>query len=996
MDPSNFKGSKEIYPVNNFSLYFKNPNLEENFIKMNLPLLKKKNTAVSILGLVISLIILILFVICNLLKHQELENLNLVLEPVKNETLISSILNGNDTIKSEFLFYSKYLVFNETKLNIENATRTSSLVSTKDNDIFRIVINIIFFNNAIVLVSILVCCHTLCFIFSYFVKNNCGQNVNLLFVTLIFNHTFYVVSAMLGSIFNLSAEVLYILIAVHVLLKLIVIFNQTSNWRLFTIGSIMSCIIEWIAYGVLLPINTRVLFYLIVHTFIHFNSILISYSNEKKIKYEFYLSNKLESESRYATDLIYNLAQGFLSYNQDILFLNKSMKKIISIHGESNENLSLSQEENFITEIEYNPLSTERGEITNKILQSKVKPHSKEILDNFLSSMTDINPELPDEIIQCLSKPVENKFDKFYEIIIKNEKFSSFNHLGVLTFKKGINCKFQVLFRTKTLDIGKSILEIMFNDVSEIVENEKEKAVVNSRSMYLSKIAHEFKNPITSIMELTNQIKDEKKKLPKIYSYANYIEKLCRMMMHFLKDYTLFTNLKFTCEKQQCFLSVGIKCPLCENIEMCSKCKICKKCEEKGISIFNSEGVINDLNESFTELAKFEKEELSPYFKKIIVAENGNDRIPQIYSNKELFTSAIYNILFHSYKTSKNKGEIKIQIKRKRSIIDNSIVTEFEISDNSLQIDKKFIDSLSSNDKLLFEKKMESNFYEDKYSDTFNKYFEIYVAFYMIKKLGSNLKIEARREGSIYRFEIKNSIKDLERKSEVYSPIKGRENLIKIQIEEKSDSSFDTIQNEVALNIKYDSIMNFQLESNISESNLDNIENKKHSKFYEEIITVENPNIINIDAIQTNSPILRIMLIDDEQLIRLGLRRHLNNISKSNTIENSKFPFQFEIREASNCFQAIDILYDSFNNNIHFDIIIIDEYMPNMKGSTLIKLLKQLYNENNFYGMKIVSHTAFDTQDKVKFIMESGADNILCKPMQINELKEFIFKNFLS
>lgn len=58
-----------------------------------------------------------------------------------------------------------------------------------------------------------------------------------------------------------------------------------------------------------------------------------------------------------------------------------------------------------------------------------MKPQSKEILENFLSSITDINPELPDNVTKCLSQPVENMFDKFYEIICKYQNFSSFSPL---------------------------------------------------------------------------------------------------------------------------------------------------------------------------------------------------------------------------------------------------------------------------------------------------------------------------------------------------------------------------------------------------------------------------------------------------------------------------------------------------------------------------------------------------------------------------------------
>ena len=128
----------------------------------------------------------------------------------------------------------------------------------------------------------------------------------------------------------------------------------------------------------------------------------------------------------------------------------------------------------------------------------------------------------------------------------------------------------------------------------------------------------------------------------------------------------------------------------------------------------------------------------------------------------------------------------------------------------------------------------------------------------------------------------------------------------------------------------------------------------------------------------------KILIIDDELMIRCSLTRHLGKIAQQNSDLN------FEISDATNCFEALNIIYDNFMKNIHFDLILIDEYMPYMKGSTLIKLLKQLNNENNFYKMVIISHTAFDTDDKKKFVMDNGADYIISKPTDIEKLKIII------
>ena len=64
--------------------------------------------------------------------------------------------------------------------------------------------------------------------------------------------------------------------------------------------------------------------------------------------------------------------------------------------------------------------------------------------------------------------------------------------------------------------------------------------------------------------------------------------------------------------------------------------------------------------------------------------------------------------------------------------------------------------------------------------------------------------------------------------------------------------------------------------------------------------------------------------------------------------------------------------------------------MPFMKGSTFIKLFKQLYQEINFYHIKIISYTAFDCEEKKKLILNSGADKIINKPIPYNDFKKVI------
>jgi signal transduction histidine kinase len=61
---------------------------------------------------------------------------------------------------------------------------------------------------------------------------------------------------------------------------------------------------------------------------------------------------------------------------------------------------------------------------------------------------------------------------------------------------------------TNQLNEKEDNFDFMLNDVSNVKANEEMNAEFNYKSMFLPKIAHEFKNPILSITELTEQIKE--------------------------------------------------------------------------------------------------------------------------------------------------------------------------------------------------------------------------------------------------------------------------------------------------------------------------------------------------------------------------------------------------------------------------------------------------------------------------------------------------------
>ncbi len=157
------------------------------------------------------------------------------------------------------------------------------------------------------------------------------------------------------------------------------------------------------------------------------------------------------------------------------------------------------------------------------------------------------------------------------------------------------------------------------------------------------------------------------------------------------------------------------------------------------------------------------------------------------------------------------------------------------------------------------------------------------------------------------------------------------------------------------------------------------------SSAYQSIKNINNSffgSDTNIEPLNNN---IKILILDDESLIRSTIKRHIFKINKEENLTKKISTF-----EAENCFDALQLIYSNFQKKIFFNIILIDEYMPFMKGSTLIKLMKGLSQEGNFYNILFVSYTAFDTLEKKKYILDQGADHILNKPISYEDFKLFL------
>jgi len=70
------------------------------------------------------------------------------------------------------------------------------------------------------------------------------------------------------------------------------------------------------------------------------------------------------------------------------------------------------------------------------------------------------------------------------------------------------------------------------------------------------------------------------------------------------------------------------------------------------------------------------------------------------------------------------------------------------------------------------------------------------------------------------------------------------------------------------------------------------------------------------------------------------------------------------------------------------DLIILDIMLPGVNGFEVCKEIRKIPHMN---GVKILAVTGFDTPENRQKIMESGADDYLTKPMDVDVLTEKIF-----
>ncbi len=119
---------------------------------------------------------------------------------------------------------------------------------------------------------------------------------------------------------------------------------------------------------------------------------------------------------------------------------------------------------------------------------------------------------------------------------------------------------------------------------------------------------------------------------------------------------------------------------------------------------------------------------------------------------------------------------------------------------------------------------------------------------------------------------------------------------------------------------------------------------------------------------------IKILIVDDQKLIIQTVRDYMEKIHPS-----------WHISSASDGFEAGRMV-----SMMSPDIVILDLFLPGINGFSLCKNIK---NDPHTKNVAIIVITGYPTDENIRKAKESGADAVLPKPFELQELEKLILKS---
>ena len=123
------------------------------------------------------------------------------------------------------------------------------------------------------------------------------------------------------------------------------------------------------------------------------------------------------------------------------------------------------------------------------------------------------------------------------------------------------------------------------------------------------------------------------------------------------------------------------------------------------------------------------------------------------------------------------------------------------------------------------------------------------------------------------------------------------------------------------------------------------------------------------DMAEKISPAARVLIVDDEALIRWSLNERLSSAG-------------YEVQEAGDGASALGYFRQGAP---HIDLVVLDLKLPDTDGVDLLKQIKLLSP-----ACRVILMTAFGTPDKLLEARDSGAFEVLPKPFNLDKMLQTV------
>jgi signal transduction histidine kinase len=338
---------------------------------------------------------------------------------------------------------------------------------------------------------------------------------------------FLLFTNMLFRVFFLNLQVDYyvfsIIYSVQLLYRLSWLYFGLIDFKEYIILVIILTVSNWGYAAYFTPLYLHFRFSL--NSILGIISCVMAYFYILEKRKSFYYNRRSNKLNRWYKNFLDNTSNGFIRiYNEKINMVNNTMAKILLTNSDICD--------------AYN-LETQFQEFKNE-MPFLIKNTSL-VLEQLLRNITYDN--------DYYNTLVGDRFSVLIRFLEENTKKEKFCPVGIIEFNSLEDpIYFEVFGRYYLASIEDGLYahnyELTFNNVTNIKATEGANAEMKYKTIFLSKVAHEFKNPLLCIKELVNQLSDnlDKGNIDSMQDLLSNIKSMSDYLIILIKDMDYFSR----------------------------------------------------------------------------------------------------------------------------------------------------------------------------------------------------------------------------------------------------------------------------------------------------------------------------------------------------------------------------------------------------------------------------------------------------------------------